>query len=155
MLRSRVAAVVLAWLAAPNLAAAADWVELKADGFTVYGDDGEKSARKVAGRLSALRGILRAEWPWARFVPDVPVVVVALETEPQFKLLLPATFSGKAARTAGVTFFEQHRTLVLLHDEVPEDPTEDNPHHAVYHEYVHTVLGRTLPLPIWLSEGLA
>ncbi len=155
MLRSQAAAVVVSWLALSRLACAADWVELKIDGFTVYGDDGEKAARKVAARLEALRGFLRTEWPWARFVPEVPLVVVALEGEEQFRLLLPAACAGKAARTAGVTFLEQHRTLVLLHGEVPEDPTEDNPHHAVFHEYVHTILGRTLPLPTWLNEGLA
>jgi hypothetical protein len=155
MLRSQAAAVVVGWLALSRLASAADWVELKTDGFTVYGDDGEKAARKVAARLEALRGFLRTEWPWARFVPEVPVVVVALEGQKQFGLLLPAAFAGRAAQTAGVTFLEQHRTLVLLHGEVPEDPTGDNPHHAVFHEYVHTILGRTMPLPTWLNEGLA
>ncbi|MFI4944761.1 MAG: tetratricopeptide repeat protein [Burkholderiales bacterium] len=155
MLRSQAAAVVVGWLALSRLASAADWVELKTDGFTVYGDDGEKAARQVAARLEALRGFLRSEWPWARFVPEVPVVVVALEGQKQFGLLLPAAFAGRAAQTAGVTFLEQHRTLVLLHGEVPEDPTEDNPYHAVFHEYVHTILGRTMPLPTWLNEGLA
>jgi tetratricopeptide (TPR) repeat protein len=153
--RSSPAAVVLSWLALCGPSSAAEWVELKTDGFTVYGDDGEKAARKVAGRLEAFRGFLKAEWPWARFVPDVPVVVVALEGPEPFRLLLPAAFAGKARQTAGVTLLEPNRTLVLLQGDVPEDPTEDNPHHAVYHEYVHTILGRTLPLPTWLNEGLA
>jgi hypothetical protein len=154
MLRAlTVSSVVAVALSSP--ARADDWVEIKTDGFTVYGDDGEKAARKVAARLEALRGFLQSEWAWARFAPDLPVVVVALEEEKRFQLLLPASFARSRTRLGGLTLFEGHRTLVLLHGEVPEDPAEDNPHHAVYHEYVHTVLGRTLRLPTWLSEGLA
>lgn len=154
MLRALTVSSVVA-LALSSPARADDWVEIKTEGFTVYGDDGEKAARKVAARLEALRAFLQSEWAWARFAPDLPVVVVALEEEKQFQLLLPASFARSRTRLGGLTLFEGHRTLVLLHGEVPEDPTEDNPHHAVYHEYVHTVLGRTLRLPTWLSEGLA
>jgi tetratricopeptide (TPR) repeat protein len=153
MRRALAASILLAGLALSGLARADDWVEIKTEGFTVYGDDGEKAARKVAERLEALRSFLRSEWPWARFAPDLPVVVVALEGEKEFRLLLP--MSAANVRLGGITFFQPHRTLVLLHGEVPEDPSEDNPHHAVYHEYIHTVLGRTLRLPTWLSEGLA
>src|SRR5262245_55969630 len=125
MLRAVTASFVLTCLALPAPARAGDWVEIKTEGFTVYGDDGEKAARKVAARLEALRGFLQSEWPWARFAPDLPVVVVALESEQQFRLLLPAAFA-RSARVAGVTLLEGHRTLVLLHGEVREDPTEDN-----------------------------
>jgi tetratricopeptide (TPR) repeat protein len=58
-------------------------------------------------------------------------------------------------QVAGITIVEPDRTLVLLRSDVPDDPTEENPYHVVYHEYVHGVLGRTLRLPPWLSEGLA
>ncbi len=128
-------------------------MEVKTPGFTVYGDDGEKGARRVAGRLEDMRAFLQAEWPWARFTPEVPVIVLALRDRARLRLLLPSEY--RSVEVGGITLVEPDRTLVLLQRDVPDDPTEENPYHVVYHEYVHGVLGRTLALPAWLSEGLA
>ena len=113
MLRALTVSIVVT-LALSSPARADDWVEIKTEGFTVYGDDGEKAARKVAARLEALRGFLQSEWAWARFAPDLPVVVVALEEEKQFQLLLPASFARMLKITRGTAKWFVSRILEKL-----------------------------------------
>ena len=155
--RATVLSAFVCWALAGTTAQAGEsWVEVKTPGFTVYGDDGDKAARRVAGRLEDMRAFLQQEWPWARFAPELPVVVLALRDRARLYTLLPVRYGGTGAvQVAGITIVEPDRTLVLLRSDVPDDPTEENPYHVVYHEYVHGVLGRTLRLPPWLSEGLA
>jgi tetratricopeptide (TPR) repeat protein len=131
------------------------WVEVRTPGFSVFSDDGEKAARRVAARLEEMQGFLLEEWPWARFAPELPIVVLAIAEGSRLSALLPVhpTRTG-SIMVAGMTWVEPHRTLILLRSKVPEDRTEDNPYHVAYHEYVHAVLGRSLRLPPWLSEGL-
>jgi hypothetical protein len=53
------AALVCWGLACGPAFAGETWVEVRTPGFTVYGDDGEKAARRVAGRLEDMRGFLQ------------------------------------------------------------------------------------------------
>jgi tetratricopeptide (TPR) repeat protein len=147
-----VTGLACAGLAAAPARAGSTWVEIRSAGFTIYGADGEKAARRVANRLEDMRAFLQQEWPWARFAPELPVVVLALRN-PELRRLLPVRLSR--VEVGGITFLEPHRTLMLLRTDVPDDLAEENPYHVAYHEYAHAVLGRSLPLPPWLSEGLA
>jgi hypothetical protein len=153
---SLLAAALWASLAAQGAAAPPDsWVEVRTPGLSVFSDDGEKAARRVADQLEEMRGFLLEEWPWARFAPELPIVVLAIAERSRLAALLPVRHTRTGSTmVAGMTYVEPHRTLILLRTKVPTDRTEDNPHHVAYHEYVHAVLGRSLRLPPWLSEGL-
>jgi len=132
------------------------WVEVKGPSFTVYGDDGEKPARRVAARFEDMRAFLQDQWAWARLPTQPPVVVVAVRDRGRLRALLPDRFvRAGAVEPAGLTQTAPERTLVLIRTDTGEGPLGGNPYQVVYHEYVHSVLGRNLRLPLWLSEGLA
>ena len=155
--RAALLSALVSWTLA-GAASPADeaWVEVKTPGFTVFGDDGEKAARRLAGRLEEMRAFLQIEWPWARPGPLLPVVVVALRDRAHFEALLPSRYGRRGAvSVAGITTREPDRTLVLLRTDQRGDPLEENPNQVLYHEYVHAAVGRSLHLPPWLNEGLA
>jgi tetratricopeptide (TPR) repeat protein len=151
-----VSALVSSTLAAAASPADEAWVEVKTPGFTVCGDDGEKAARRLAGRLEEMRAFLQIEWPWARPGPRLPVVVVALRDRAHFEALLSPRYGRRGAvSVAGITTREPDRTLVLLRTDQRGEALEENPNQVLYHEYVHAAVGRSLHLPPWLNEGLA
>jgi hypothetical protein len=132
-----------------------DWVEVRSPHFTVKGNVGEKLARGIARQFEVIREVFQEAFPALRVDPGKPMIVLAVKNEESMKALLPDYWTTEGGvRPAGlyVTSFDENFAILR----VDVGATEQNPYHALYHEYAHAILRLNYrELPAWLSEGLA
>jgi tetratricopeptide (TPR) repeat protein len=130
------------------------WIEVKTPHFRVYCDGGRSAARDVALQMERMREVFRQAFPGLRIDPPSPIAVLAVRNAREMREVEPAAYLGRGKLTLGGYFQRTPgRDLVLLRLSAPYD---SHPYRIIYHEYTHLVTSRgKVPLPVWLSEGLA
>ncbi len=130
------------------------WVEVKTPHFHVFCDGGKGDARNVALQMERMRAVFRQAFPGLRVDPPAPIEVLAVRNGKEMRTVEPAAYLGKGKLTLGGYFQRTpDHDLILLRLSAPGDT---HPYRIIYHEYTHLVTSRgEVPLPVWLSEGLA
>jgi tetratricopeptide (TPR) repeat protein len=145
-------AVVAAGSAA--LAAITDargWARARTAHFDLLSDGGEAAARPAAAALARFQRVMRELLPAPRPEAEGPLVVLAFTSEDAFRACVPR----RGAEPRAVDGFFQGGTArrfiaVNLRAE------RADPYDALYHEYAHLALNRSLSAqPAWVAEGLA
>ena len=129
------------------------WVEVRTDHFVVISNAGPRQSQKVATHFEQIRELLARALPKRPQAPPTPLRVYAAADERTMKRLLPQAWEVKnQSRPAGVF----RKTPTGTDIAVRADLVGGDSFGIVYHEYFHFVANQTgLPLPTWLSEGLA
>ncbi len=135
------------------LSAADNWLEVRSAHFTVYTPAGQKEARNVASQFEQIRELFHVAFPTLQTDPAQPIVILAVKGEKGMKELLPEEWETKNhVHVAGLyqEGFDKHYVILQL------DAEGNNPYHALYHEYTHSLLHLNFShLPPWLDEGMA
>jgi len=129
------------------------WIEVRTPHFVVSSNAGEKEARRVADQFEQIRALFHTAFPNLRVDPAEPVLILAAKNENTMKMLLPEEWEVKGhVHPAGLYQQGEDKHYVILQ----LDSAGENPYHALYHEYTHTLLHLNFAaLPLWLDEGLA
>lgn len=129
------------------------WVEVRTPHFVVASNAGEKQARRVADQFEQIRAMFHTAFPKLRVDTAQRILILAAKNENSLKALLPAYWEVKGhVHPSGIYVAgpEKHYVALRL------DTNEENPFHAVYHEYTHALVNLNFRgLPVWLNEGLA
>ena len=146
----------LLFLAVPTARArdsAQHWLEVRSPHFSVITTSSEKQARHVAGQFERMRAVFHARFPQIDIDPPVPIVVLAVNSEEDFRALEPAVYLSKGSlQLAGLFLRAPDKNYVLMR----LDASGEHPYEVLYHEYTHLILSKTEEwLPLWLSEGTA
>ena len=147
------ALLFLAMPAARARDSAQNWLEVRSPHFTVITNSSEKQARHVAGQFERMRAVFHTRFPRNEIDPTVPIVVLAVNGEEDFRRLEPAVYLNKdSLQLAGLFLRAPDKNYVLMR----LDARGEHPYEVVYHEYTHLILSKTEEwLPLWLSEGTA
>jgi tetratricopeptide (TPR) repeat protein len=127
------------------------WIELTSAHFTVYSNDGEKTAARIAVQFEQIRDVFLKLGKTLRVDPGQPILILAAKDEKSLAALLPEFYQDKErARPSGMFIPREERNYIVLRTDVEGDL----PYHTLYHEYTHQVtnLNATF-LPTWFSEG--
>ena len=132
-------------------APAAAWTRARTERFDLLSDGGPAAARPAAAALARFHRVLEALLPAPPTAAEGPLVVLAFTSEDAFRSCVPR-HGGEPRAVDG--FFQggtaRRFIAVNLRAERPD------PYDALYHEYTHLALNRSLPAqPAWVSEGLA
>lgn len=147
--RSTLSAALMLALSATPSGAAETWVEARSPNFTVFTDDGEASARRLAYRLEQVRSAFHQFLPMARTGSPRPIVVYAAKDEASMRRLVTG---GAPGPPAGLFIPGSERHRIVLRADAPDEYGE----RLVNHEYLHSLLRQNdHRLPLWLEEGLA
>jgi tetratricopeptide (TPR) repeat protein len=156
-MRAMFGRIVLAVLlsAAPALARdkVENWVEVRSEHFTVATNSDEKRARKIAGQFERMRSLFQKELPKLTVDPSIPITVLAVKNEKDFRALEPPEYLAKGQLKLGGLFLRApDKNYVLMRI----DAEGEHPYAVIYHEYTHLLLSKAAEwIPLWLNEGLA
>lgn len=148
--------LLLLFSAAP-LAPARDkteiWLQVSSPHFVVVTNANEKQGRRVADQFERMRSVFHAAFPKAQVDPGMPIIVLAIKDEKDFKALEPEAYLAKGSLKLGGLFLrtaEKNYVLMRL------DAEGEHPYSVVYHEYTHLLLSKAGEfMPLWMNEGLA
>ena len=130
-----------------------DWLEVRSPHFVIVSNAGDKQVRKVAGQFERMRSVFHALFPGLQVDPGMPIVVLAIKDEKDFRALEPQEYLAKGMLHLGGLFLrapDKNYVLMRL------DAEGDHPYSIVYHEYTHLLSSKAEEwLPLWLNEGLA
>ncbi len=134
------------------------WLEVKSPHFTVVGNAGEKTTRRVAWQFEQIRAALEQIWPWAGLGSGRPVVVVAVRDEATLRSLAPQFWEGKGFRPSSVFVSGSDRHYIALRTDVsvPDDEAV-NPYFTAYQGYAYLLVNANFSgdTPLWFRRGLA
>ena len=138
---------------APARDKADNWLEVRSPHFTVATNSSEKQGRQVAGQFERMRSVFHARFPQIEVDPAVPIVVLAVQDEKDFRALEPAVYLSRGSlKLAGLFLRAPDKNYVLMR----LDAGGEHPYQVLYHEYTHLILSKTEEwLPLWLNEGTA
>jgi tetratricopeptide (TPR) repeat protein len=131
-----------------------NWVEVRSDHFIVATNSSEKKARQIADQFERMRAVFRKAFPPnLQADPYLPIIVIAVKDETDFRDLEPASYLGKGqVKLAGLFLPTLDKNYVLMR----VDAEGEHPYEVIYHEYTHLLLSKDAEwLPLWLNEGLA
>lgn len=125
------------------------WLRVEGPSVTVYSDDDEATARRVALNFEALRAVVtRVTGMNARGARPTRVYVFAGERA--FRPYREAAF-GPGKDVAGFFFDTRDASLIALQSGARSDP-----YRTIYHEAMHELVTANYgDVPVWLGEGLA
>jgi Tfp pilus assembly protein PilF len=139
--------------AASSFAGEKPFTEVRSPNFRVLTNGSEHDARRIALEFEQMRAVFAVGFPNMRLTTGAPLLIFALQTENDLKMLAPALWKNhKGPLPAGLFDhgWEKQFAIVRLDQDVPGS------YNVVYHEYVHTLLHSNFRwLPTWLDEGLA
>ena len=139
--------------AAPARDKAENWIELRSPHFLVATNSSEKQARHVADQFERMRAVFHTLFPKLQMDPGAPIIVLAVNSEKDFRALEPEAYLAKGQLKLGGLFLrglEKNYVLLRL------DAQGEHPYEVVYHEYTHLLMGKAAEwMPLWLNEGLA
>jgi tetratricopeptide (TPR) repeat protein len=116
-----------------------NWIEIRADLFSIVTNTPESAGRRLAHRLSRFIDTLE-QFSELEFGLYEPVQVIVFKDDEQFRQFpIPYGVAG---------LFFPSRDLAML----PANPSSTV---VLYHEFVHFLLRETLVTPQWYEEGLA
>jgi tetratricopeptide (TPR) repeat protein len=130
-----------------------NWIEVRSDHFVVATDASEKKARQIADQFERMRTLFRIAMPKLQADPYVPIVVIAVKDDKDFRDLEPSAYLAKGQIKLGGLFLHTlDKNYVLMR----VDAEGEHPYEVIYHEYTHLLLSKDAEwLPLWLNEGLA
>jgi tetratricopeptide (TPR) repeat protein len=130
-----------------------NWIEVRSPHFTVVTNSNEKQGRHIADQFERMRSVFHVALPNLRFDPGVPLVVLAVKDDKDFRALEPEAYLAKGSLKLGGLFLRApDKNYVLLR----LDAEGSHPYEVVYHEYTHLLMSRAAEwMPLWLNEGLA
>ena len=144
---------------ASSVVAADKWVEVKSPHITVMSNGGARDARSLAWQLEQIRTALVSILPWAQVDLDRPFVVLAVDTEPKMRALVPEYWERRGGVRPGSvwTTSPYHHYLAIRSDLKGEDKEHLNPHVTAYFSYISLVLQQSIAadMPLWFRRGLA
>jgi Tfp pilus assembly protein PilF len=139
--------------AASSFASDKPFTEVRSPNFRVLTNGNEHDARRIALEFEQMRAVFAVGFPKMRLTTGAPLLIFAMQTESDMKMLAPAMWKNhKGPLPAGLFEhgWEKQFAIVRLDQDVPGS------YNVVYHEYVHTLLHSNFRwLPTWLDEGLA
>jgi tetratricopeptide (TPR) repeat protein len=140
-------------LAGSSFASDKPFTEVRSPNFRVLTTGSEHDARRIALEFEQMRAVFAVGFPKMRLTTGAPLLIFAMQTEFDMKMLAPAMWKNhKGPLPAGLFDhgWEKQFAVVRLDQDVP------GAYNVVYHEYVHTLLHSNFRwLPTWLDEGLA
>jgi tetratricopeptide (TPR) repeat protein len=127
------------------------WARARTAHFDLLSDGGDAAARPAAAALARFRRVLQELLPAPRPEAEGPLVVLAFTSEDSFRACVPRR--GKEPRAVD-GFFQGGTARRFIAVNLRAERTD--PYDALYHEYAHLALNRSLPAqPAWVAEGLA
>src|ERR1700756_4749507 len=131
----------------------ANWLQVTSPHFIVATNANEKQGRRIANQFERMRSVFHAAFPKLEVDPGVPIVVLALKDEKDFRALEPEAYLAKGSLKLGGLFLEApDKNYVLMRI----DAEGEHPYSVIYHEYTHFLLRRSAEwMPLWMNEGLA
>jgi tetratricopeptide (TPR) repeat protein len=140
-------------LAVSSVAADKPFTEVRSPNFRVLTNGNEHDARRIALEFEQMRAVFAVGFPKMRLTTGAPLLIFAMQTESDMKMLAPALWKNhKGPLPAGLfdQGWEKQFAIVRLDQDLP------GAYNVVYHEYVHSLLHSNFRwLPTWLDEGLA
>lgn len=131
---------------------AENWLQVTSPHFVVVTNGNEKQGRHIADQLERMRSVFHAAFPKATLDTGMPIVVLAIKDEKDFRALEPTDYLAKGSlKLAGLFQRGADKNYVLLRT----DAEGEHPYSVVYHEYTHFLLSKAEFVPLWLNEGLA
>ena len=131
---------------------AENWLQVTSPHFVVVTNGNEKQGRHIADQLERMRSVFHAAFPKATLDTGMPIVVLAIKDEKDFRALEPTEYLAKGSlKLAGLFQRGADKNYVLLRT----DAEGEHPYSVVYHEYTHFLLSKAEFVPLWLNEGLA
>jgi hypothetical protein len=129
------------------------WIEVRSNHFIVATDANEKKARQIADQFERMRALFHIALPKLQADPYVPIVVIAVKDDKDFRDLEPTVYLAKGQIKLGGLFLHTlDKNYVLMR----VDAEGEHPYEVIYHEYTHLLLSKDAEwLPLWLNEGLA
>jgi TonB family protein len=167
---SPIGRVLALWLVAlasgvpAAIAAEPKWTELKTPHFTVLTNVGPRETRNVTLQFEQFRNVFDRLTKGEIRKGERPITVIVVRNEEDLRALLPEYWENrKRSKPAGIFIPGLDRHHVALRVDASKELAriaedlgyEENPYHAVFHEYVHALLQDNARLPAWLNEGLA
>lgn len=123
----------------------AKWHYVRSPNFELYTDGAKGNAKDVLNYLEQVRDLF-SRINRSEFEPERPVRLVAFNSESAFKKLQDRGESAYA-----FYFMTRERNYMVF-----QELDADQMYETAVHEYIHLrVREMGLPLPVWLSEGMA
>jgi tetratricopeptide (TPR) repeat protein len=145
-------ALLLATSFAPARDKAENWLQVTSPHFVVVTNSNEKQGRRIADQFERMRSLFHELFPKAEIEDGVPIVVLAIKDEKDFKALEPQAYLARGALKLGGLFLRgADKNYVLMR----MDAEGEHPYSVIYHEYTHFILSKIEFMPLWLNEGLA
>jgi tetratricopeptide (TPR) repeat protein len=131
---------------------AENWLQVASPHFVVVTNSNEKQGRRIADQFERMRSLFHALFPKAQIEDGVPIIVLAIKDEKDFRALEPQAYLAKGSLKIGGLFLRgPDKNYVLMR----MDAEGEHPYAVVYHEYTHFLLSKIEFMPLWLNEGLA
>lgn len=138
-------------LAPATAAEARGWARARTAHFDLLSDGGAATALPAAAALARFRRVLEELLPAPRPEAEGPIVVLAFTSEDAFRACVPRR-GGEPRAVDG--FFQGGTARRFIAVNLRAERAD--PYDALYHEYAHLALNRSLPAqPAWVAEGLA
>jgi Tfp pilus assembly protein PilF len=154
-MRSRTLALALLFAAplAPARDKQENWIQVTSPHFIVATNASEKQGRRIADQFERMRSVFHAAFPKLEVDPGVPIVVLAVKDEKDFRALEPKEYLAKGSLKLGGLFLHgPDRNYVLMRI----DAEGQHPYSVIYHEYTHLLISKAADwMPLWMNEGLA
>lgn len=130
-----------------------NWLQVTSPHFTIFCNGSEKQARNIADHFERMRLLFHTGFPKLKVDPAVPIVVIAVKDNKDFRMLEPEAYLAKGQlQLAGLFLRAPDKNYVLLR----LDANGEHPYATVYHEYTHLMFSSADEwLPLWLNEGMA
>jgi tetratricopeptide (TPR) repeat protein len=144
-------------LFAASLASARDktenWIEVRSPHFVVLSNSSEKQACHVADQFERMRAVFQERFPRASIDPAMPIVVLAVKDQKDFRTLEPEDYLGKGKlEMTGFFLRAPDKNYIAMRLDAPGE----HPYSVIYHEYTHLLNSKAANwMPLWLNEGLA
>jgi hypothetical protein len=130
--------------------ASAQWRRLDSPNFVVIGDVAARDLREVAVQFEGFRETMTRVLGARVTTTAVPTVVVVFPSDRALAPFRPK-YQGKPVEIAGLFVPGRDLNYILLVNDGAPDRLP-----VVLHEYTHLLTSNSdLPMPVWLSEGLA
>ncbi|MBI2682265.1 MAG: tetratricopeptide repeat protein [Acidobacteriales bacterium] len=145
MLRRFLLSVVC--LFTPLAVSAQNWTEVRAPGFIVNTEAGEKRGKEIGLRFEQMRRLYATLLPREQMVPVPAVQVIAFKSVVTMRSALP-TFQSKPLATDALWVPADDRFYAVI------DAGNEGGWNSIFREYARMVLVRNLPrTPQWFDEG--
>ena len=129
------------------------FTEVRSPNFRVLTNGSEHDARRIALEFEQMRAVFAVGFPNMRLTTGAPLLIFAVQTENDMKMLAPALWKNHKGPLACRPFRPWLGETIC---NCAPRSRRARRYNVVYHEYVHTLLHSNFRwLPTWLDEGLA